>query len=393
MGVNPKDPVRIFLVAGEASGDVLAAELIEPLRDRFGPNVVFAGVGGPALAARGIDSLIAMEQLTVLGYLEGLMAWRRIHKLAGQTAQLADAFSADIVILVDSWGFTMRVAKVLRALRPQVKLVKYVGPQVWASRPGRAKTLAKTVDHLLTIHAFDEPYYEGTGLPVTCVGNPVISRNKKGDGKFLRTAYNITQEKKVLLVLFGSRRAEFERLHEPFSQAVQRLKDTHPDLVVLCPLSHAIAVQVRAAATDDPRLQEMIFLDEAQNADAFAVADLALACSGTVTTELALAGIPMVVGYKIGGLSWFVLKTFFLKTRFASLVNVASDAMIVPEFLQADCEAGALSAALGYLLDDEARYDTQKKALADAITKMGSQGRSTAHSAAEAIHTLWQENA
>ena len=386
-------PVRVFLVAGEASGDELAAALTEPLREQFGGAVEFAGIGGPAMAARGIESPIPLSQLTVLGYIEGLMAWWRIARLARQAARHADDFGADIVVLVDSWGFTLRVAKALRALRPQALLVKYVGPQVWASRPGRSKTLAAHVDHLLSIHPFDAPCYEGTGLGVSFVGNPVLSRPRRGDGAALRKALHLPAPAKILLVLFGSRKAEFARLHQPFVQAVQKLRANHPDLVVMAPLSATIATQVRAAAASDPALQDMILLDEAQKADAFAAADLALACSGTVTTELAMAGVPMVAGYKMGALSWFVMKRFFLRTPYVVLVNVALGRMLVPEFLQDQCTPGRISAALDRLLDDKTLRQSQIAGLAEAIKIMGSGAQDTPHRAACIIHGLWQEKA
>ncbi len=386
----PDAPVRIYLVAGEASGDILAAELIDPLRECFGGKAVFAGIGGPAMAAKGIDSPIAMSQLSVLGYVEGLMAWGRIRRLAKETAMMIDEFQADIVVLVDSWGFTMRVAKAVRALRPQTALIKYVGPQVWASRPGRAVDLANTVDQLLTIHAFDAPFYDHTSLPVHFVGNPVLSRQRKGNGAALRKTYKLGPQDKVMLVLFGSRRAEFSKLQAPFMEAVQILRAKNPALTVFCPLSESIATQVRAAAINDPRFEDVIFLDEADKEDAFAAADLALACSGTVTTELAAAGVPMVVGYKVNPVTWGLLKVFLLKTRFASLVNVAAKAMIVPEYIQGACQSEALGAALDALLNDDRTRARQQKALADAVDKMGSNGPPTAQRAAEAIHEFWQ---
>jgi lipid-A-disaccharide synthase len=383
-------PVRIFLVAGEASGDILAAELIEPLREQFNGAIEFAGIGGSAMKAQGIDSPINMSALTVLGYLEGLMAWWRIRRLARQTADYAKTFQADLVILVDSWGYTMRVAHAIRRTLPQAILVKYVGPQVWASRPKRAYALAQAVDHLLTIHAFDEPYYKDTGLPVTFVGNPVLARYVKGNASAIRETYSIAPNAKILLVLFGSRSAEFKRLHEPFAEAVERLRAKHPDLVVLCPVSKNIATQVHAAAADDPRLQSMIFLTEAQHGDAFATADLALACSGTVTTELAMAGVPMIVGYKIGTLSWLLLKHFFLTTRYVTLVNVVADKQIVPEFLQNACTPQTLFTALDVLLNDESKRKEQAHALAQATQAMGAGKMATPQRVAKAVSTLWR---
>ncbi len=386
-------PVKIFLVAGEASGDVLGAELIDALHNAFGPNIELAGIGGTAMSARGVHSPIRMSELSVLGYIEGLLAWWRIRKLAREAAVHIATFDADIVVLIDSWGFTMRVAAAVKELCPKSKLVKYVGPQVWASRPERAKILAEHVDHLLSIHVFDAPFYDGTGLAVTFVGNPVLSRVCKGSGKAIRETCHIPPKSKVLLVLFGSRKAEFARLHEPFAQAIERLKAIDPDLVFLCPLSAPLATQVQAAAADDIRLQELIFLTEDEKANAFAAADGALACSGTVTTELAAAGVPMVVGYKIGRASWVLLKLFFLKTKYITLVNVALDNMAVPEYLQGQCNGEALADAVTDILYDKNVCRAQKQALAEAIGKMKSDGGPAAKRAAEAIVALWRDEA
>ena len=390
MGNAAHKTTRIFLVAGEASGDILAADLVGSLRECFDGHVEFAGIGGPAMAGQGISSSIALSQLSVLGYLEGLVAWRRIAILAKETAHRADAFGADIVVLVDSWGFTLRVARALRQIRPRALLVKYVGPQVWASRPGRVKTLAGAVDHLLAIHPFDARYYANTSLPVTFVGNPAVSQAVQGDGMALRKRLGLAPHAKILLVLFGSRKAEFERLHRPFVDAVRRLRAQHPDLVVIAPLSAAIASQVRTAAADDADLQNIILVDEGQRNDAFAAADLALACSGTVTTQLARYGVPMVVGYRLGAISGNLIRTFFLRSQIC-LLNIAMGRQIVPEFVQGGCRAGPLADALHVLLDDDAALMAQRRNLAAAITAMRKGDISPAQKAASTIKALWLE--
>ncbi len=388
---SPERPVRIFLVTGEASGDQLAAGLVQPLREQFGGAVAFAGIGGPALARHGIASPIALSQLSVLGYLEGVMAWPRIARLARESARRADAFGADIVVLVDSWGFTLRVARALRRIRPQALLVKYAGPQVWASRPGRARTLARAVDHLLAIHPFDAGYYEGTGLPVTFVGNPALAHAVHGDGMRLRKRLGLKEDAKILLVLFGSRKSEFERLHRPFVDAVRQVRAHHPDLVVIAPLSAAIATQVRAAAAQDPDLQDMILLDEDQRDDAFAASCLALACSGTVTLQLAMHGVPMVVGYRLGALSGMLVKRFFLKSKYICLLNIAMEQEVVPEFVQETCRAGNLAHALQGLLEDETARAAQQRRLTVALAKMRSRDVPPPERAAQAIKAAWDQ--
>ena len=174
-------PICVMLVAAEASGDALGAELARALKRRLGPDKVrFVGVGGERMAGEGVRSPFDIGELSILGLFEGLMAYPRVVARADETAALAAREKPDIAVLIDSWGFTLRVAKALRRIEPKLPLVKYVAPQVWASRPGRARTLAAVVDHLMTIHSFDAPYFEHAGLATTFVGNPSLARDWSG---------------------------------------------------------------------------------------------------------------------------------------------------------------------------------------------------------------------
>ena len=171
-------PLCIMLVAGEASGDALGAQLARALKRRLGDRAVrFVGVGGEQMAREGLQSPFDYRQVTVLGFFEGLLAYSRILARVADTMALAEREKPDIAVLIDSWGFTLRVAQGLKRVNPSLPVVKYVGPQVWASRPGRARTLAATVDHLMSIHAFDAPYFEREGLATTFVGNPALARD------------------------------------------------------------------------------------------------------------------------------------------------------------------------------------------------------------------------
>src|SRR5438309_5416497 len=164
-----------MLVAAEASGDDRGAGLARALKKRLGEGVRFVGVGGARMAAQGVQSPFDISELSILGLLEGLLAYPRVVRRADETAAIAARETPDVAVLIDSWGFTLRVAQRLRKLDPKLPLIKYVGPQVWATRPGRAKTLAATVDHLLSIHAFDAPFFEAQGLPVSFVGNAALT--------------------------------------------------------------------------------------------------------------------------------------------------------------------------------------------------------------------------
>jgi lipid-A-disaccharide synthase len=218
-------PLVVMLVAAEASGDGLGAGLARALRARLGPDVRFVGVGGARMAEEGVVSPFDVSELSVLGFLEGLAAYRRVVRRADETAALAAREKPDVAVLIDSWGFTLRVAQRLRRTDPSLPIVKYVGPQVWASRPGRAKTLAGTVDHLLSIHSFDAPYFEAAGLPVTFVGNSALHRDfSDADGGRLRRRIEAASDDDVLLVLPGSRPSELKRPRPP----VQRRRAAAP---------------------------------------------------------------------------------------------------------------------------------------------------------------------
>jgi lipid-A-disaccharide synthase len=360
----------IMLVAAEASGDALGAGLMRALRRRLGEGVRFVGVGGARMAAEGLESPFDISDLSILGWAEGLKAYPRVVARADETAALAAREKPDAAVLIDSWGFTLRVAQRLRRQDPKLKLIKYVGPQVWASRPKRAKTLARSVDHLLSILAFDAPYFEQAGLKVTPVGNPTLAKDWSGtDPHWLRETLGAAPDDPILLVLPGSRRSEIARLMGPFGHAVARLKASHPRLHVVLALAETVAEEARAAARSWP-VQPFFVEGEAARLDAMRGADLALACSGTVTTELALAGCPMVVAYRVSGLTYVLVKTV-IKTRWITLINIAAGREIVPELIQGRCNGPELARVLAERLNDSTLLERQASAQTEALSKLG----------------------
>ena len=378
-------PIRIMLVAGEASGDALGAQLARALKRRLGERTVrFVGVGGAQMAAEGVDSPFDYRQVTVLGLFEGLLAYRRILARVRDTVALAQREKPDIAVLIDSWGFTLRVAQGLRRADPSLPIVKYVGPQVWASRPGRARTLARTVDHLLSIHVFDAPFFEREGLATTFVGNPALARDHvEANGDRLRAELDGDPDDPILLVLPGSRRGEIERVAPAFFEAMGLLKAQRPKLRLVLPVAPTVADRVKAAVA---RLDFPVHLieDAARKYDAMKAATVALACSGTVTTELALAGCPMVVGYKVGAVTYPILKVL-IRTPYITLFNIAAKAFVAPEFIQADCNGPALAHALAERLDDPALRSRQVGAQHAALEKMGRGGPDPSERAAEVV--------
>lgn len=371
----------MFLVAAESSGDQLGADLARMLRQRDA-SLAFDGVGGPLMAAAGIPSKIDIKGLAILGFLDGLRAFERVKLAVSQTVAAIIASKPDVVVLIDSWGFTLRVAQGVRAVAPQIKLVKYVGPQVWATRPGRAKTLAATVDHLICLMEREVPYYAPYGLPCTVCGHPALGRFEHGNGAGFRTRHGLRPDERVLLVLPGSRPAEIRRIGPTFWKAAVELKRARPKLRLVVVVADAVRAPVVAQTPPN-----VLVVDEREKNDAFAAATVALAASGTVTTEVALQGAPLVIGYKLGWITWAVARLILFKGKFATLMNVAADEEVAPELIQTKLTTANLVRAAGRLLDDEAARQAQIAAQNHALDLMGRGGRPAAEIAADVVQS------
>ncbi|MDB5483374.1 MAG: lpxB [Caulobacteraceae bacterium] len=358
-----------MLVAVEPSGDSLGAALAAALRRRLGRGLRLVGVGGPLMAAQGLASPFDPSALAVVGVFNALAAYPEVLRRARETAAIAGAQQPDAAVLIDAWGFNLRVAHRLRGVVPSLPLIKYVAPQVWATRPGRARTLARTVDCLLTIHSFDAPWFEAEGLPTTFVGNPALNRDfSTADPEGFRAAIGAGPADRILLVLPGSRAGEVDRLTPVFGEAVRRLTAERPDLRVALGVADGMADRVKARLASWPRRPHLVE-GEAARVSAMRAATVALACSGTVTTELALAGCPMVVGYKLGPLTHPVAKVL-IRTRYITLFNVAAQAFVAPERVQGACRGDVLAADLARLLDDAPAREAQVAAQTAALEIM-----------------------
>jgi lipid-A-disaccharide synthase len=380
-----------MLVAAEASGDGLGAGLARALKAELGADKVrFVGVGGAAMAAEGVVSPFDIAELSILGLLEGLKAYPKVVRRVAETAALAKRERPDVAILIDSWGFTLRVANALRKQDPGLPLIKYVGPQVWASRPGRAKTLARSVDHLLALHSFDAPWFERQGLPTTVVGSSALAKDFSGaDPARLRAQIGAEPDDDILLVLPGSRPAEIAHVMPPFEDAVNQLKADRPHLHIVVPVADTVSDAVKARIAGWPH-RAHVLEGEAAKLDAMKAATVALACSGTVTTELALAGCPMVIGYRIGSTTYAILK-FLIKTPWVTLFNIAARDFVAPEFIQARCTGPLLAEAVALRLDQPQLRAQQIAAQDKALDLMGRSIVDPSKTAAEAVLKLLKE--
>ena len=376
-------PLKVMLVAAEASGDALGAGLAKALKARLGGDVVFVGVGGPRMAEEGVQSPFDIKDLSVLGWLEGLKAYGVVKRRVADTVALAAAEKPDAVVLIDSWGFTIRVAKALREALPGAPLIKYVGPQVWASRPGRAKTLAAAVDHLLALYAFDAPWFEREGLPTTVVGSQALHVDMGGaDPAAFRAARGIAPDANLLLVLPGSRPSEIRLMTPVYEGAITRLKAADPALEVAVAVAGTVADEVTARVAAWPFRAHLV--QEAEKYAAMKAATVALATSGTVSTELALAGAPMVIAYRFQPLSYAIMKPFFTG-KYATLFNHAADEEIARELIQNDATPEKVAAEVSRLLaDPDARREQASRQTA-ALDRMGREGRDPSEIAADAV--------
>jgi lipid-A-disaccharide synthase len=376
-----------MLVAAEASGDDRGAGLARALKRRLGEGVRFVGVGGERMRAEGVESPFDIAELSIFGLLEGLLAYPKVLRRARETAAVAMRERPDVAVLIDSWGFTLRVAHRLRELNPRLPLVKYVGPQVWASRPGRAKVTARWYDLLLSIHAFDAPAFEAAGLKTVFVGNAALAIDFSGaDPRRLRAQIGAGSDDPILLVLPGSRPSEIQRVLPAFEAAVTQLKAGRPNLHVVVPAAPTVAELVRAKVAGWPHRAHVLEGDAAKR-DAMKAATVALACSGTVTTELALAGCPMVVGYRLGPMTYAILKRL-IRTKYITLFNIAAQDFVAPELVQDECNGPALAAEVAARLDDPALRAAQVARQDAALAKMGRGGPDPNDAAADAVLDL-----
>lgn len=358
----------IFIIAGEASGDNLGGRLMGALKTETGNRVRFAGIGGPQCEAQGLQSLFPMRELSLIGIAEVLPHLPRLMKRMNETAEAVRALRPDIVVTVDAPSFTLRVAQKLRG--SGIPIVHYVAPQAWAWRAGRARTLCNRVNHLMALLPFEAPFFTEHGLPCTYVGHPAIESAMAGDGAGFRREHNIPSTVPLLCVVPGSRGGEVRRLLPDFAEAVSALKKKYPDLHVVIPLAQAVREQVEAGTADWP-LPVVRVTDPSERFDAFAACDAAMAKSGTVTLELGLAHVPMVVAYKVSALTVFIVRRMGVNVKYASLVNLLTTREVVPELIQEDCTPENLIEKVGHLLASPEARAAQRQGFEDTLHALG----------------------
>jgi lipid-A-disaccharide synthase len=380
-----------YLIAGEPSGDVIGASLMRALTELTDGQARFAGIGGENMAALGLETLVPIRELAIMGFVELVPAARRLLRRVRETAADIERLSPAAVVTIDSSGFCFRVADALRknGKRPP-PIIHYVAPMVWALREHRARSAARAADHLLTLFPFEPPYFEKVGLAASYVGHPVVEgAAAAGDGSRFRAAHDVAPDAPLLCVLPGSRIAEVSRLLPIFGATVERLVQRFPDLRIVVPTVANVADRVAASVRQWPG-RPVLIRGPAEKFDAFAASNAALAASGTVALELAMASVPMVIGYRLWGPTYWAVRRA-VKIDFANLINLLVDQAVVPELLQNDCTPDRLEAALLPLLTDEGARRQQFDAFGRALSKIGLGGDPPSRKAAEKILELVAE--
>jgi lipid-A-disaccharide synthase len=383
--------MKVYLIAGEPSGDRLGAALMAGLR-QLDPSVSFAGIGGPMMAGQGLTSLFAMQELSVMGLAEVLPKLRGLFKRRDEAVADIVSQEPDLLITIDSPDFCLRVARKLRKLRPDLATTHYVAPTVWAWRPERAEKMARSIDHVLALFPFEPPLMEAAGMTCDFVGHPVVSEPVADEAEVaaFRRTYGLGTAP-VILALPGSRMGEVSRLADRFGDALRETCAAYPSARIVVPTVASVAgkVQERVASWPgvpivlDPRDMGAEAYAAAKRA-AFKCAHLALAASGTVSLELAASATPMVVAYDLNWMSRRIIASKMLIDT-VTLVNIVSNTRAVPEFLGKACTAPNIARALGELMEDDTARATQLEACAVTMQRLGRGGAEPGLRAAQSV--------
>ena len=371
----------VYLIAGEESGDVLGARLMAALKaTRRG--LEFAGIGGPRMVAEGLAPLFAQKELAVMGLLEVLPRILQLRARLNQAIADILARRPAVLVTIDSPGFTLRV---LRGVAGSgIPRAHYVAPQVWAWREGRVKHFPGLWEKLLCLLPFEPEFFARHGLKADFVGHPVLESGlDQGDATRFRAAHGLAPDQRALILMPGSRRSEISRLLPIFAETLERIATTIPGLVPVVPVAHSVAEAVRAA-TATWKIRPILIEATQDKHDAFAAAAGALVKSGTSTLELALAGVPMVVAYRVNPISAAIARRL-IKVKYASLVNLLAGREVVPEYIQERCTPKLLAAALAQVLGDGETAAAQRMAFRDIAAGLAPDGMAPSQAAAQAV--------
>ena len=375
--------MKLFLIAGEPSGDKLGAALMAGLKT-LSPGVEFAGIGGPLMQAQGMTSLFAMDELSVMGIAEVLPKYRALRRRIAQAAGAALACAPAAMITIDSPDFCLRVAKIVKQAQPTLRTIHYVAPSVWAWRPGRAAKMARVIDHVMALLPFEPPFMTAAGMSCDFVGHPVVAEPvaKPAEAAAFRHSHGIAPDVPLIAVLPGSRRGEITRLAPRFGEVVRAVIAKHPAARVLVQTLRNQSALVRDFTQDWPG--DPVYLQSptpVQRAAAFTAANVALAASGTVSLELAAQSCPMVIAYDLNRLTYWLMRKMALIDT-VTLVNLVTKTRTVPEFLGERCRPDLITPAVLQLLNTS---EDQMHAMRQTMLMLGQGGEPPGLRAARSV--------
>ena len=362
-------PLRIFLIAGEASGDFLGAGLMRALKEEH-PDIEFFGVGGNLMTEIGLTSFFPMKEISIMGLAEVLPKLPYVLTRIRQTVHEILKTKPDVVITIDSPDFCFRVVKKVKAKTNSIPCIHYVAPSVWAWRPGRAKKVAQFLDHMLTLFPFEPPYFEKHGLASTFVGHPVVERlSRHGNAERFLQKYDIKETQPILCLLPGSRISEISRLIKSFRATAILVLRRKPDTVIVVPTLPHLKNHLEKLFVG--KGINPIFIDRNEDKfDCFSASMAALAASGSVSLELAITDTPHIIAYKVNPVSaWLARK--LVKTPYANLINILLKRPVVPELLQERCEVKTMTREILDLLERKDVRASQLMYFREALIKIG----------------------
>lgn len=357
--------LKVYLITGEPSGDLLGARVMRSLK-KIDPKIQIFGVGGEEMQSEGLNSLFDIKDLAVMGFFEVLPHLPKILKHFNEIQQDIQKIKPDIIMTIDSYSFSIRVHKMLKKNKCDIPHVHLVAPQVWAWKKGRVKTIGHYVDHLFCLLPNEPAYFAPYGMPATFVGHPVIEGGSdNGDATAFRKKHNISPEKRIVCLLSGSRSNEIKYLLKDFMQVAENLYATNPDLFFVIPTVQTVQEKLEKAMKNWS-VPHLIITGEKERYNAFASASAALAASGTVSLELALAKVPHLIAYKMHPVTAALAKRI-LKIKYANLINLLENKEIIPEYLQENCTVQKLTTQMRLFLQGETQQTQQ------ALLKLGHQ--------------------
>jgi len=394
------DALKVFIIAGEPSGDKLGGNLMESLKTLTMGQVEFCGVGGEMMQAAGFKSLFPMADLTIMGLFEVIPSIPKIKRRITQTTKAAIDMRPDVLITIDSPDFCLRVGKKIRAEFPNQFSAHYVAPSVWAWRPERAAKMAKTVNHVLALLPFEPPYMIAEGMTCDFVGHPATTEDTptKAQMKTVLGALGLKPTDEIISVLPGSRRSEIKRLMPIYLEAIKLILKERPQTKFVLPAARPILAELKSHLSGvtlpiqvlDPTPFTPLEAEHRKRA-VYAASRAAIATSGTIALDLAKQRCPMVVAYKASWLTERAVKRLAQIDR-ANLINIVTDSYVVPELLFEKCTSGAVAGAVLDILNDKEIRDAQIAALNDTMQQLGEGGNPPGLRAAKSVLAAIRKN-